>query len=60
MAIEGSATGQLTLREIYQWISENFQYYRNAQSGWKNSVRQNLSIYKCFRKVPRSRHNPGK
>ncbi|XP_038629402.1 forkhead box protein J3-like isoform X2 [Scyliorhinus canicula] len=60
MAIEGSATGQLTLREIYLWISENFQYYRNAQSGWKNSVRHNLSICKCFRKVPRSRQNPGK
>ncbi|CAL8278245.1 unnamed protein product [Boreogadus saida] len=34
-AINGSARKRMTLSEIYQWICDNFPYYREAGSGWK-------------------------
>ncbi|XP_041036066.1 forkhead box protein J2-like isoform X5 [Carcharodon carcharias] len=60
MAIQSTPTGRKTLREIYQWITENFQYYQQSTHGWKNSIRHNLSMNKCFRKIPRTRETPGK
>lgn len=37
-AINSSPKKKMTLSEIYQWICDNFPYYREAGSGWK--VRQ--------------------
>lgn len=51
MAIEDSALKALPVRDIYLWIIEHFPYYRNAPTGWKNSVRHNLSLNKCFKKA---------
>lgn len=42
-AINGSPRKRMTLSEIYQWICDNFPYYREAGSGWK--VRH---LYKFF------------
>lgn len=54
MAIEQSPSKSLPVKEIYGWILEHFPYFSNAPTGWKNSVRHNLSLNKCFRKVERT------
>ncbi|XP_060235673.1 forkhead box protein J3 isoform X4 [Meriones unguiculatus] len=36
-AINSSPKKKMTLSEIYQWICDNFPYYREAGSGWKGS-----------------------
>jgi forkhead box protein N len=54
MAIEDSAQKALPVKEIYAWILEHFPYFKNAPTGWKNSVRHNLSLNKCFQKVEKA------
>ncbi|KAL2102209.1 hypothetical protein ACEWY4_001377 [Coilia grayii] len=54
MAIEQSPSKSLPVKEIYSWILQHFPYFSSAPTGWKNSVRHNLSLNKCFRKVERS------
>ncbi|XP_018565182.1 forkhead box protein N3 isoform X2 [Anoplophora glabripennis] len=54
MAIEDSMQKALPVKEIYSWILEHFPYFKNAPTGWKNSVRHNLSLNKCFQKVEKA------
>lgn len=51
MALKNSKGGSLPVSEIYNFMIENFPYFKNAPGGWKNSVRHNLSLNKCFEKV---------
>ncbi|XP_018104267.1 forkhead box protein N1 isoform X2 [Xenopus laevis] len=51
MALKNSKTGSLPVSEIYNFMTENFPYFKTAPDGWKNSVRHNLSLNKCFEKV---------
>ncbi|ORX80187.1 fork head transcription factor, partial [Basidiobolus meristosporus CBS 931.73] len=59
-AILTSQTQALTLNEIYTWIVDKYPYYKTATSGWKNSIRHNLSLNKMFLRVPRAINEPGK
>ncbi|KAF8793607.1 forkhead box protein N3-like [Argiope bruennichi] len=61
MAIEDSINKALPVKDIYNWILTHFPYFQNAPTGWKNSVRHNLSLSKCFRKVEKEKgQNVGK
>uniref|UniRef100_A0A4W5P139 Forkhead box P2 n=1 Tax=Hucho hucho TaxID=62062 RepID=A0A4W5P139_9TELE len=42
---------QLTLNEIYSWFTRTFAYFRRNAATWKNAVRHNLSLHKCFVRV---------
>lgn len=54
MAIEDSQAKALPVKEIYMWIVSHFPYFRDAPTGWKNSVRHNLSLNKCFQKLEKA------
>ncbi|XP_009941467.2 forkhead box protein J1 [Opisthocomus hoazin] len=60
MAMEASKKPKITLSAIYKWITDNFCYFRHADPTWQNSIRHNLSLNKCFIKVPREKGEPGK
>ncbi|CAL4113829.1 unnamed protein product [Meganyctiphanes norvegica] len=51
LALKNSTTGSLPVSEIYSFMCEHFPYFRTAPNGWKNSVRHNLSLNKCFEKI---------
>ncbi|KAK7112144.1 hypothetical protein V1264_011642 [Littorina saxatilis] len=60
MAMKETKKHKITLSAIYNWITDNFMYYRMADPSWQNSIRHNLSLNKCFEKVPRRKDEPGK
>lgn len=51
MALKNSRTGSLPVSEIYNFMCRHFPYFKTAPNGWKNSVRHNLSLNKCFEKI---------
>ncbi|XP_034734644.1 forkhead box protein P2-like [Etheostoma cragini] len=50
-AIMETSDKQLTLNEIYNWFTRTFAYFRRNAATWKNAVRHNLSLHKCFVRV---------
>uniref|UniRef100_A0A674DB39 Fork-head domain-containing protein n=1 Tax=Salmo trutta TaxID=8032 RepID=A0A674DB39_SALTR len=50
-AIMDASDMQLTLNEIYSWFTQTFAYFRRNAAAWKNAVRHNLSLHKCFVRV---------
>ncbi|KAG0062486.1 hypothetical protein BGZ89_010624 [Linnemannia elongata] len=59
-AISQSPNERLTLREIYAWIETRHPFYRDAPTGWQNSIRHNLSSSKAFIKLERIKNDSGK
>lgn len=59
-AILNNPRQQMTLNEIYTWVIDRYPYFKDAGSGWKNSIRHNLSLNKTFVRVPRPINEPGK
>ncbi|KAF7687135.1 Forkhead box protein C2-B [Cucumispora dikerogammari] len=50
-AIICSPEKKLTLREIYFAINSRYPFFSLDKSGWKNSIRHNLSLNKAFNKM---------
>ncbi|KAJ1327210.1 hypothetical protein BSLG_010552 [Batrachochytrium salamandrivorans] len=59
-ALQGSTTGRLTLNDIYNFAMEQYPYFKTAGSGWKNSIRHNLSLNKNFVRTARPPNERGK
>lgn len=57
LSLKNSYTGSMSVSEIYKFMCEHFPYFKNAPSGWKNSVRHNLSLNKCFEKIEKPASN---
>lgn len=53
MAILDSQAKKLTVHHIYEWVMSKYPFYRSgaAGTGWKNSIRHNLSLNKHFMRV---------
>ena len=59
MAILSSKEHKLVLADIYQYILDNFSYFRHRGPGWRNSIRHNLSLNDCFVKAGRAANGKG-
>lgn len=57
LALKNSTTGSMSVSEIYKFMCEHFPYFKTAPNGWKNSVRHNLSLNKCFEKIEKPATN---
>ncbi|CAL4067202.1 unnamed protein product [Meganyctiphanes norvegica] len=58
-AILSSPEKKLILSDIYQHILDNHAYFRNRGTGWRNSIRHNLSLNDCFMKAGRATNGKG-
>jgi len=60
LAIQSTVKKRMTLQQIYNFVVTSFPFYKNSKAGWRNSIRHNLSLNDCFKRVPRTENDPGK
>lgn len=58
-AIMASSDNSVLLGDIYQWITDNYPYYKHTNNSWRNSIRHNLSVNECFVKGKRVKNGRG-
>ncbi|XP_063698004.1 forkhead box protein F1 [Culicoides brevitarsis] len=59
-AIKSTPDRRMTLSEIYKYLQSKYDFFNGDYSGWKNSIRHNLSLNECFKKLPKECGKPGK
>ncbi|KAJ3271949.1 hypothetical protein HDV01_006083 [Terramyces sp. JEL0728] len=59
-AIKKSENQMASLQEIYDYIQDTYEFFKESTVAWQNSIRHNLSVQKMFVRVPRPPNNPGK
>ncbi|BFZ57497.1 hypothetical protein PYCC9005_004549 [Savitreella phatthalungensis] len=59
-AISSHPKHKMTLLQICKWICINHPFYRYCHDGWPQAIRQQLSLDKAFRRIPRTEEEPGK
>ena len=50
-ALLSSPHGTMSINSIYNYIMENYPFYRETSLSWRNAIRHNLSVNDCFVKV---------
>lgn len=59
-AIVSSPRGRMALHEIYNYVRKKYPYFHKVNpTGWKNSIRHNLSLHECFIKVGKCEETKG-
>lgn len=56
-AINSTSKKKMTLSDIYNWISSNFPYYKDAGTGWKVSGQTKQRYRSSFRQNKAFPHN---
>ncbi|XP_009877824.1 PREDICTED: forkhead box protein R1 [Charadrius vociferus] len=51
LALGNSASGSLTVQQIYQFTRQHFPFFQTAPEGWKSTIRHNLCFSSCFEKT---------
>ncbi|UJR27282.1 hypothetical protein I4U23_008577 [Adineta vaga] len=59
-AILSAPDKQMTLSQIYNFISAQYPYYEANNRGWQNSIRHNLSLNRYFIRLARKENESGK
>ena len=50
-ALLSSPDGHMCINSIYDYIMENYPFYRTTTLSWRNAIRHNLTVNECFVKV---------
>lgn len=59
-ALRSVENHRMTLADVYVWVQSHYPYYNDETTGWKNSIRHNLSINRTFEKMARPEGDLGK